>query len=209
MKKKVWRLSPLFHTSCSASQKHWRELQGINLNSNFQPLASNFQPIAAEETILPPKYYHDNFCHLLGFVEQMYGNILEERELDFLKRFRSVSEDAQCLFLRMANRRGLFFWREKLQYEELNITPELWESLFEADLASPLSEAHEEYYPLLLSLLTKQELTDLAEKLDLEPAWVKKSRKPEAVHRLESTLPFSTFLSYIQNYQAIVKQEDA
>ena len=69
---------------------------------------------------LPPKYYHTNFEYLLSFVKDKYKNLLIEQEWKFLRKYYSLTEDAQCLFIRFTNRKGLFFKTEGLKYDELD-----------------------------------------------------------------------------------------
>ncbi|MBC7920229.1 MAG: hypothetical protein H7Z75_03990, partial [Ferruginibacter sp.] len=45
-------------------------------------------------------YYLDYFEYLLAFVQQQYGPLLSERETDFLRRFRALSEKGRCLYVR-------------------------------------------------------------------------------------------------------------
>ena len=105
----------------------------------------------AEQVILPPKYYLDYFWFLLEFVQRLYGHILDESELNFIKNFEVLSEDAQCLFVRMSNRRGSFFRTQKLSYAEIeDIVAALYE-LTDSQLIENLSENHASYSEEVLS----------------------------------------------------------
>lgn len=64
-----------------------------------------------ENKELPPKYYLDNFNFVLKFVQDKYKQILQEQEWRFLRKYYCLQEDAQCLFIRFANRTGLFLER--------------------------------------------------------------------------------------------------
>ena len=55
---------------------------------------------------LPIYYYHDHFVEMLSFVRTTYGSILNDEHDAFVSRFQSLSKDAQCLLIRMVNRRG-------------------------------------------------------------------------------------------------------
>jgi DNA polymerase-3 subunit epsilon len=55
---------------------------------------------------LPVFYYHDHFVEMLSFVRTTYGPILTDEHDAFVSRFQSLSKDAQCLLVRMVNRRG-------------------------------------------------------------------------------------------------------
>ncbi len=69
---------------------------------------------------LPTKYYLDYFLYLLQFVAKQYDHVLTADEKKWLQLFTSLPEDAQCLWLRMYNRKGLFFKWADLQYAEIN-----------------------------------------------------------------------------------------
>lgn len=110
-----------------------------------------------EKVILPPKYYLDYFSYLLDFIQQWSGHCLGEDDLGFIKTFSSLSEDAKCLMVRMANRKGEYFRLDKLSYEEIGNLPEASEELVEADFAS--LDPPEDH--LLFALFTKSELDRL------------------------------------------------
>ena len=84
--------------------------------------------------LLSPTYYLDNFNYVLCHVERLYAPLLSSLETGFIADFRSLSTDAQCLYIRMANRRGKYFRPSKLQYAEIRDTAgaleELQEKLF-------------------------------------------------------------------------------
>ncbi|CAM9839775.1 unnamed protein product [Chrysoparadoxa australica] len=72
-------------------------------------------------------YYLDNFEKLLSFIEEVYFDILQKEELEFLKVFKSCSIDARRLFVRLALRRKSFFRLSKLNYAEIDIEKALEE----------------------------------------------------------------------------------
>ena len=69
---------------------------------------------------LPIYYYHDHFVEMLSFVRTTYGPILTDEHDAFVLRFRSLSKDAQCLLIRMVNRRGSIFNRTLFRYAEIS-----------------------------------------------------------------------------------------
>ncbi|MEL6547971.1 MAG: hypothetical protein AAFQ82_25320, partial [Myxococcota bacterium] len=68
---------------------------------------------------LGPRYYLEHFESVLAHVEAQYGDWFCQEERRFVSLFRSLSVDAQCLFVRMNNRRGEFFRRDRLRYAEI------------------------------------------------------------------------------------------
>jgi DNA polymerase-3 subunit epsilon len=69
---------------------------------------------------LPVYYYHDHFIEMLAFVRSTYGPILTDEHDVFVLRFQSLSKDAQCLLIRMVNRRGAIFNRTLFRYGEIS-----------------------------------------------------------------------------------------
>src|SRR3978361_2570202 len=69
---------------------------------------------------LPVYYYHDHFIGMLAFVRATYGSILTDEHDAFVTRFQHLPKDAQCLLIRMVNRRGVIFNRSLFRYEEIS-----------------------------------------------------------------------------------------
>jgi hypothetical protein len=111
-----------------------------------------------EKIILTPKYYLEYFTYLLQFVEKKYALILNEAEQNFLQQFNNLPENAQCLFVRMTNRNGLYFRQEKLVYTEIEHITEQWTELFKQNFAEKLSKNHLTDLADILKLFTKNEL---------------------------------------------------
>jgi DNA polymerase III subunit epsilon len=68
---------------------------------------------------LPVYYYHDHFTEMLFFVSETYGPVLTERHRAFVETFKTLSKDAQCLLIRMINRRGRIFRHGAFRYAEI------------------------------------------------------------------------------------------
>lgn len=139
--------------------------------------------------VLEPKYYLTNFTTLLSGVKDLYQDLLNESEQQWLARFYALEEDEQCLLVRMMTRKGEWFRSDKLRYSELTNPETLLANLALSgfvDLALPDS-------PKLLAdtLLTKPELLALFPKL---PKSLRKSELvallPEQMPHSVSTLPF-------------------
>ena len=111
---------------------------------------------------LPPKYYHTNFEYLLDFVKDKYKSLLVEQEWRFLRKYYSLPEDAQCLFIRFTNRKGLFFKTEVLKYEELEEIQKQLQILEKQGFVSRLNfEEHSLWLTEILAVLTKADLLSL------------------------------------------------
>ena len=145
---------------------------------------------------LPPKYYLDYFLFLVEFVEKLYGEILNEAEQQFIADFRALSEDAQCLFVRFSNRRGLFFRTNKLKYNELEDIPAVLYELEERGFIEPLEVKHEAYANEILNLFTKEEWIKLAPPTELS---LKPLKKPDLIRFLSYTFTFELLVSRINS----------
>jgi hypothetical protein len=56
---------------------------------------------------------------LVNYVASQYDDLLSDREWLFYRRFCTMSEQAQLLYVRMLGRKGSLFRSGKLQYDEI------------------------------------------------------------------------------------------
>lgn len=113
----------------------------------------------AEKPELAPKYYLEYFNYLLDFVQEKYKNILNHEEWKFLRKYYCLSEDAQCLFIRFTNRKGLFFKTDSIKYQELTDIPGLIEDLKKREFIETLDpQKHQLHLKDILGILTKADL---------------------------------------------------
>ena len=107
-----------------------------------------------EKIILPPRYYLDYFNYLIEFIEKHSGHLLGDEDKRFIEEYRSLQTDAQCLFIRMLNRKGEFFRLDKLQYPEIEVYGESLDHLSQLDFIT----LDDIVYPEVFRLFTKSEL---------------------------------------------------
>lgn len=113
-------------------------------------------------TELPSRYYLDHFAEMLAFVTARYDHALEDRHRDFLQGYQALSEDARCLYVRIANRRGRLFHREHLRYTEIDLDAAIAELLEQGFLSHPVADD----FAGLLALAPR---TDLVARLRSRP----------------------------------------
>lgn len=106
---------------------------------------------------LPEGYYLDNFVFLLEFVRDRYHSLLTQSELQLINQFFAADESAQKLYVRMANRKGEYFRKDKLSYDEI---PDIDSSLSSLELLQ-LSERVVPDIEAALPLCRKEELQQL------------------------------------------------
>lgn len=106
--------------------------------------------------VLPPKYYLSHFFEFLDFIETHYSPILDQAQLKFISDFRALSEDAQCTYIRMVNRKGNIFKRADFEkYVEIENQHSALAELQDQNFARSLSA---ESKIDLLSFLPKAQL---------------------------------------------------
>jgi hypothetical protein len=152
--------------------------------------------------VLTPRYYLNNFRYVVDFVKRLYGGLLNEAEWDFVRRFEALSEEAQCLFVRFSNRKGLFFRPKKLQYAEIPDIPAALNELIEKGFAEPLSLHHEVMGDDVLDIFTKPELLEL---LPLEPEEIKplaKQKKEDVVRYAMPELNFAEVVTSLKTHES-------
>jgi DNA polymerase III subunit epsilon len=99
---------------------------------------------------LPVYYYHDHFLDMLSFVRTTYGPILTDEHDAFVLRFQTLSKDAQCLLIRMVNRRGAIFNRTFFRYAEISDVERAADDLLACGQARTLKA--EDYAPFVACL---------------------------------------------------------
>ncbi len=161
--------------------------------------------VGRQKALLTPRYYLDNFRYVLDFVRRLYGNLLNEGEWDFIRRFEALSLDAQCLYVRFSNRKGLFFRINKLQYNEITDLPAAVGELLMAGFIERLSAHHEIMGEAALGVFTKPELLEL---LPLEPEEIKpltKEKKERVVQYALHELNFGEIVTSLTTYETVVR----
>jgi hypothetical protein len=153
---------------------------------------------------LPPKYYHENFEYLLSFVRDKYADILLASEWQFLRKYYSLPEDAQCLFIRFANRKGVFFCEDKVKYGEIDSIPEQLALLKERGFVSALLYPTHEYWSNeLLATLTKAELYSSFPLLELKHA-----KKEELIDYIKANFTVEELISAVKGKWVKVNFEE-
>lgn len=104
---------------------------------------------------LPTFYYHGHFLEMLDFVAAHYAHVLLEEHAALIQDFQSLSREAQCLYVRLVNRKGRIFSRNKLRYPELgDLGPLIRKLEDEAWVTVPGCE----HYADVLEFLTRSEI---------------------------------------------------
>ena len=107
---------------------------------------------------LPTFYYHEHFIEMLDFVGEHYAHVLLEQHIDFIGQFRQLPTDAQRLYVRLVNRKGRLFARNRLRYPELGELAQLLTSLRDQGWVGAPDATH---FAELLGFLTRNEIYEV------------------------------------------------
>jgi DNA polymerase-3 subunit epsilon len=136
---------------------------------------------------LPVYYYLDHFREMLRFVETTYGEVLSGDDRAFIALFEGLSRDAQCLLIRMVNRRGAIFNRALFKYPEIADLDAAADELIARGQARPL---HPGDYAAFARCLPKTALLDVARAAgfgrEVRASWA----KPRLTDWFFATVPF-------------------
>ncbi|TNF27878.1 MAG: VRR-NUC domain-containing protein [Deltaproteobacteria bacterium] len=129
---------------------------------------------------LSKTYYLTNFEKLLRFVLSSYEDLLKPNEIKLIESFFSQNKNAKLLYTRLIGRRGPFFLKNKLNYEEIKIDKALSDLMHSGflHLYSSANELESDYEPedYLLSY-SRKELEAVLSKKGLKG--LSKFKKPE------------------------------
>jgi hypothetical protein len=158
-----------------------------------------------QENELPPKYYLDNFHSLLLFVEGKYGGLLNSSEKAFIQAFRKLSNDGQCLFLRFANRKGLFFRTDKLHYPEIGSLEQALEELLFRQFCVFPTAAHQPMAADFLAVFGKDELCSIYKILKPGQKGLSRLKKPELLALLLKESKWEELLAAAGTISPVIK----
>jgi len=109
-----------------------------------------------EPQIGNPRYYYAHFCAIVSELRRTYDWLPQSPEGAWLDDFFVCTEDAQCLYLRLAGRRPEVFRFTKLRYPELDLLPAAQTLLDAGFITNRLEEDH--HATQWLESFTKPEL---------------------------------------------------
>lgn len=108
--------------------------------------------------VLKTRYYLDHFAEMIAFVESHYGHVIDSEHESFIANFRLLTLDAQCLYVRLSNRKGSVFPLERLKYDEIASLPDSILELKKCDFARSIAEND---YREILESMTRPEVAEL------------------------------------------------
>ncbi len=149
---------------------------------------------------LPTFYYHTHFMEMLDFVAKHYAHTLLEEHIRFIDEFRALSRKAQCLYVRLINRKGRVFGRNRLRYPELGDPGPLLEELNEGNwVAAPLTED----FDVVLTFLTRAEIYAVA--LPLVPGMSRSLKKADLSRFVRDNVSPDRFMAQLETDRILIQ----
>ena len=173
----------------------------IDSLAGFYP---RYTMIARQKIQLTPRYYLDNFRYVLSFVERLYGKLLNEAERGFIIRFGGLTDDAQCLYVRLSNRNRQFFRLGKLTYSEITNLPAALDALLSNGFVEQLDARHETLAGDVLDVFTKPELLERLPLGAEEIRSLNKLKKDDLVQYVRQELNFGAVVSGLTANETVV-----
>ena len=150
-----------------------------------------------EPIILPQKYYHQYFMEVLAFVKKYSTHLMGPEEELFILDFNKLSIDAQCLFIRLSNRKGPYFRLDKLNYNEISSIETTTKELEFSGFISSEFDVNEKIF----EVFTRAELKATYKQLD----WGKQTKK-DAIIQLNEMQSHNSILTQFPLIE-VIRQE--
>ena len=167
-----------------------------------QPAVTGAVPARQRE--LPTFYYHQHFLELLEFVGRHYGHVLDDGETRLIGEFRRLDRPAQCLYVRLANRKGRIFAANKLRYPEIGDLRGYIGTLRAGGwIGSPAPDLFED----VLGFLTRKEIVDAL--APLVPGLPRSLKKEELVELALERCKAGDFMSRLDLGRLLVQRRAA
>ena len=141
---------------------------------------------------------------MLGFVREHYSHVLLREHVEFISDFRRLSREAQCLYVRLVNRKGRLFAINRLRYPELGELKPLIEELRASNwVAKPGAE----HFADVVRYLTRDEIYKIV--FNRFAGMSRSLKKQELVTFVEQHCDPDDFLSRLNTNRLLVQGRDA
>ncbi len=150
---------------------------------------------------LSPTYYWEYFQYVLRYVANHYALLLDEREQAFIQTFESSSFSAQCLYLRLASRRTLWFQEDLIHYPEIPDLEEAKTALFHMNLLERIGQSEDQSVYACLNNLNKTICFQLLQVPGEKSPLPKSVSKPHLVQFILDNLSKEDVLSRLEDLQ--------
>ncbi len=149
---------------------------------------------------LPTFYYHEHFIEMLDFVAEHYAHAFLRPHADFVEDFRQLPKEAQCLYVRLVNRKGRVFARNRLRYPELgDLQPVLDRLADQRWVRIPAAE----HFGEMLDFLTRDDLYRVL--LPRIAGLPRSMKKTQLVEFAKENLAAAEFMSALDTDRVLVQ----
>jgi hypothetical protein len=137
--------------------------------------------------ILETGYLYKHFCLMLKTVEDKYSDLFETKETNTLERYKSSSNDAQNLVLRLLTRSATWYEVSKIEYAEIDncaiaVTEALHKNLLETPKKLSFSDTFQ--------LLSRSQCDEILLKHSINTKGSKSLKKGEYISYFSKIIPF-------------------
>ncbi len=156
--------------------------------------------------LLKPTYYWDYFNYILLYIQKHYLSLLSVTEKLFLSDFQSLSFESQCLFIRLASRRTVWFRVESLVYPEILSIEQAIEELVQKEFLKVFSQDDRDQIINVLNTFNKQECLQLTSNHLAHIKGLKAMKKEELLHSMLANMTDSELLDGIEKISQCIIQ---
>ncbi len=150
---------------------------------------------------LPTFYYHEHFVEMLDFVSTHYSHVLLPEHVAFLDEFRALPREAQCLYVRLVNRKGRVFATNRIRYPELGERAPLLATLAGSGwIGSPTRE----HFRDVLGFLTRAEIYAIV--LPMVAGLGRSLKKAELIRFVRENVDATAFTSALDASRVFVQR---
>ncbi len=150
---------------------------------------------------LPTFYYHDHFVEMLDFVATHYSHALLEEHATFISDFQELTREAQCLYVRLVNRKGCVFAVDRLRYPELGDLVPLLDALCQRGWTGSPGVEH---FDDVVGFLNRSEIYDVLQ--PLVTGLSRSLKKAELVEFVLQNVSPADFIARLQTEKLLVQK---
>ncbi len=161
---------------------------------------TNWVPVQQRRP-LPTFYYHEHFLEMLDFVARHYAHTFADTHAQFVEDFRALPRVAQCLYVRLVNRKGRVFARNRLRYPELGDHEPLLSALADSHWIGLPGPQH---FDEVLGFLTRAELYAVV--LPRFAGIGRSLKKPELLDFVREHFPAEHFMAALDTRRILVQR---
>ncbi|EFA78392.1 myotubularin related protein 15 [Heterostelium album PN500] len=120
----------------------------LSLSDSPTQASSSSPSLTSEENADYSRYYLNDFITVTDTVISRDSHLFEEEELSMVERFHSMNDSARHLFVRLYNRKGPWFRRDSIFYDEIKNIKSSCDELVTCQFLHLYDTKHDDYNEL-------------------------------------------------------------